>query len=36
MYYTALVFLVGAVVGETWDLLGRQKRTEPEPVQLAV
>lgn len=25
MYYTALVFLIGAVVGETWDLLGRQK-----------
>lgn len=36
MYYTALVFLIGAVVGETWDLLGRQKRSEPEPVQLAV
>ncbi len=26
IYYTALVFLTGAVVGETWDLLGRQKR----------
>ncbi len=30
MYYTALVFLVGAVVGETWDLLGRQKRAAAE------
>lgn len=25
IYYTALVFLVGAVVGETWDLRSRQK-----------
>lgn len=35
MYYTALVFLIGAVVAETWDLLSRQK-SEPQPVQLAV
>ena len=26
LYYTALVFLLGAVVAETWDLLGRQRR----------
>lgn len=25
LYYTALVFLLGAVVAETWDLLGRQR-----------
>lgn len=25
IYYTSLVFLVGAVVGETWDLRSRQK-----------
>lgn len=26
LYYTALVFLVGAVVAETWDLRARQRR----------
>lgn len=25
LYYTALVFLIGAVVAETWDLRGRQR-----------
>lgn len=34
LYYTALVFLIGAVVAETWDLWSRQHRTL-EPVQLA-
>ncbi len=29
VYYTALVFLLGAVVAETWDLRGRQQRTVP-------
>ncbi|HXI21314.1 MAG TPA: YhjD/YihY/BrkB family envelope integrity protein [Gemmatimonadales bacterium] len=34
LYYTALVFLVGAVVAETWDLWNRQ-RASPRPIQLA-
>ncbi|HXI21083.1 MAG TPA: YhjD/YihY/BrkB family envelope integrity protein, partial [Gemmatimonadales bacterium] len=34
LYYTALVFLVGAVVAETWDLWNRQ-RGGPRPIQLA-
>ena len=29
LYYTALVFLLGAVVAETWDLRSRQRATEP-------
>lgn len=33
LYYTALVFLIGAVVAETWDLWSRQRRTL-EPIQL--
>jgi membrane protein len=35
MYYTALVFLIGAVVAETWDLWSRQRNPAPEPIQLA-
>lgn len=34
LYYTALVFLLGAVVVETWDLLGRQRAAPPRPVLL--
>ena len=34
LYYTALVFLIGAVVAETWDLWSRQ-RTGLKPVPLA-
>ncbi len=29
LYYTALVFLLGSVVAETWDLRSRQRATEP-------
>lgn len=29
LYYTALVFLLGAVVAETWDLRSRQRAGEP-------
>ncbi len=32
LYYTALVFLLGAVVAETWDLLGRQRSAPARPV----
>jgi YihY family inner membrane protein len=36
LYYTAVVFLIGAVVAETWDLRSRQHREEPgRPIQLA-
>jgi membrane protein len=35
LYYTALVFLLGAVVVETWDLLGRQRAAPGRPVLLA-
>jgi uncharacterized BrkB/YihY/UPF0761 family membrane protein len=36
LYYTALVFLIGAVVAETWDLWTRQRnRPGFGPVQLA-
>lgn len=36
LYYTALVFLIGAVVSETWDLWHRQRGIEgSRPVQLA-
>jgi YihY family inner membrane protein len=31
LYYTALVFLLGAVVAETWDLLGRQRAATIRP-----
>jgi membrane protein len=30
LYYTAVVFLVGAVVAETWDLRARQRRSPVE------
>jgi YihY family inner membrane protein len=36
MYYTALVFLIGAVVAETWGLLSRQRKAASEGIQLAV
>lgn len=29
LYYTALVFLLGSVVAETWDLRSRQRAAEP-------
>ena len=29
LYYTGVVFLLGAVVAETWDLLGRQRASQP-------
>jgi uncharacterized BrkB/YihY/UPF0761 family membrane protein len=36
LYYTALVFLIGAVVAETWDLWYRQRGIGGQrPVQLA-
>ena len=36
LYYTALVFLIGAVVAETWDLWFRQRGLGgPRPVELA-
>jgi membrane protein len=36
LYYTALVFLIGAVVAETWDLWGRQRGSGGlQPIQLA-
>jgi YihY family inner membrane protein len=35
LYYTALVFLIGAVVAETWDLWSRRHHTGVQPVQLA-
>jgi len=28
VYYTALVFLLGAVVAETWDLMARQRKAD--------
>jgi membrane protein len=31
VYYTALVFLLGAVVAETWDLRSRQQRATALP-----
>lgn len=33
IYYTALVFLVGAVVAETWDLRSRQRKATDEAIQ---
>jgi membrane protein len=36
IYYTALVFLVGAVVAETWDLRSRQRKASLEAAQPAV
>ena len=35
LYYTALVFLIGAVVAETWDLWSRRRHPGLEPIQLA-
>lgn len=36
LYYTALVFLIGAVVAETWDLWSRQRGSGGlQPIQLA-
>jgi membrane protein len=35
LYYTALVFLIGAVVAETWDLWTRQRGGGLQPIQLA-
>ena len=32
LYYTGVVFLLGAVVAETFDLLGRQRASHARPV----
>jgi uncharacterized BrkB/YihY/UPF0761 family membrane protein len=35
IYYTNLVFLLGAVVAETWELRSRQRKASLEQIQLA-